>query len=325
MRRLAPVLLLFSACHATPQATPSVDVRPFGLFSGSALLCFDLRADRGLTSAGLLLRVTPSVASGRRDIVLPFATQVVTPNRNVLLASGAYEQFSVLSMSMGNPSLGASMVAFTPVAKRLDLSKPNLSGLEPGLYFEESGLERWFVFVDNTNEVVTSLKRDFPATVFETYDALAVALPDAAEGREVTRGKTLDPPPDARAGNVILFARSSIVTSNHVAIRYVVPPTAAQVAASNSGLKLVFVLLVPIFTLLFLDTEDIQRPRLRIVAIAVGITLQVIFVAVVIWAALSVGRPAVEAWADFGIAAIGVAAEVVVLIVKAKPRHVGAG
>jgi hypothetical protein len=318
-------MLLVVGCRAIPQAPPSFDSRPFGSFAGSALLCFDLRADRGLSSAGILLRVTPSVPSGRRDIVLSFPTRTVASNRNVLLASGSYEQFTVLSMSMGGPSLGASVIAFTPQARGIDLSKPNLTGLEPGLYFQENGLERWFVLVDNTTEVMSTLKRDFPATSFESYDALAIALPEAAEGREVIRGRTVDPVPSARVGNVVLFARASVVATNRVAVRYVVPPTAAQVAASNSGLKLILVIIIPIFTLLFLDPEDIQRPRLRIAAIWGGVALQVVFIALVVWAAVSVRRPSIEAWADFAIAAVGVVAEVVVVLVKAKTKKPVAG
>jgi len=314
----ALISLLTLSCGSVHRDAPSLDARPFASFAGNSILCFDLRSDRGVSSAGLVLRVTQSAQSGRRDLILPFPTTAVEPSRNVLLASGSYDRFTILSMSIGNPSLGASTVAFMPQAKSIDLTKPSLDLLAPGLYYQESGLERWFVYVDGVSEVTTELTRDFPATTFDTYDAISVAIPDSAEGREVKKGSTVDPAPTSRIGNAMLFARPTVVNARRLAIHYVVPATAAQLAASNSGLKLLLVVLVPIVTLLFLDPEDIQRPRLRVIALWLGVVLQVSVVVVVVWAAIAMRRTNIETMADFVVAAVGVIAEVIVILVKAK-------
>jgi hypothetical protein len=57
-------------------------------------------------------------------------------------------------------------------------------------------------------------------------------------------------------------------------LHYAVKPTAAQVAASNNGFKLVVVFFLPVVPLVFLNPEDIQRPRLRVAAMYGGIGLQ---------------------------------------------------
>lgn len=316
---LAGILCVAVGCRSADRRSSEIDPRPFTSFAGTAILCFDLRGDVGLTGGGLLLRVGPSAASGRRDVILPFRTRTVTPSRNVLLASGSYDEFTVLSMSIGAPSLGASAVSFVPHPTGIDVARPSIDGLEPGLYYQESGLERWFVFVDGAESIIDKLRRDFPATTFETYDAIAVAIPEGAEGREVKKGNTVDPPPNQRFGNVMLFAKSSVTAARRVAIRYVVPPTPAQLAASNTGLKLVLVLLVPIFTLLFIDPEDIQRPKLRVIAIWGGVALQALFVGAVLWAAFVIRKPSADAWGDFAIGALGVISEVIVILVKTKP------
>lgn len=313
-------MTLVSCRHSEGSASTS-DVRPFTSFAGVAILCLNLRDDVGLRTGALLLRVDTATPAGRRDVVLPLRTRDVTPSRNVLLASGSYDDFTVISMSMGGASLGASAVSFVPITRGIDLSRPMLGDLEPGLYYQENGLERWVVFVDGSAAVLDQLRRDFPSTVFETYDAVAIAIPDEAEGREVVRGRTVDPAPNHRFGNTMLFERASVMSSKRVALRYIVPPSAIQSALSNNALKLVLIAFIPILTLLYLEPNEIQRPRLRLAAIWGGVALQACFVGIVLWAAVTIRAPSPDAWVDFVLATIGVVGEAIIILVKAKPRR----
>ena len=314
-RFAAAALVLFAlGCNdATPE--PALDARPFDAFPQTTLLCFDLRADRGLTNAGLRLRIRPEVAPGRRDVVLPFATKGVASNQDVLLASGTYGRFTILSMSVGAPSLGNSTIPFLPIARGFE--RPAIDGLEPGLYFQENGLERWLVFVDDTPALTARLQEEFPATKFSTYDAVAVAIPERAEGREVKDGRTVDPLPAVRADHVMLFTQRSIMDARRLAIRYKVPPSPRLAATSANLSKLVLVLLLPLFTLVLLDPNEIERPRLRLAVIWGGIALQVLFVCGVVWAARLL-EPSPDTWLDVGVSTLGIAAEVAIMLVKSK-------
>lgn len=315
VRFVAMALLLVALGCNNDAPDAELDSRPFETFPQPVLLCFDLREDRGLTEAGLRLRVTPDLTAGRRDIVLPFAARRVAPNQGVLLASGTYDRFTLLSMSVGGPSLGTSTVPFVPVSQGID--RPRIDGLEPGLYFQERGLERWFVFVDETPALIGRLQKDFPSTAFTTYDAVAVAIPERAEGREVTEGHTVHPQPAARTKNVMLFTQPSVIAARRLAIRYEVPPSPLLAATSDNGFKLVLVLAIPLATLFFLKPEDIERPRLRMVAIWGGLGLEILFVGLVVFAALK-RPPSPDNWFDFILSAIAILSEIAVLLVKTK-------
>jgi amino acid transporter len=85
-------------------------------------------------------------------------------------------------------------------------------------------------------------------------------------------------------------------------------------------LKLVFVLIIPIATLMFLNPREIERPRVRKISIAVAIGVQFVVICVIVWVAIVVRRPSADAWADLVIAGVGVVGEIVGIVVKTKPR-----
>jgi hypothetical protein len=313
--KLILLVVLLVGCRAANRAAITFDEGRLSSFSGNTILCFDFRSRDPV--GGLILRITSTPTSGRRDILLPFPAHEIQPNRSLLLTSGTYDRFAIVSAAFGTPSLHGSSVAFVPEMQPLDLTNPQLEGLDPGAYFQENGLEYWFVFIDSSPTIQTEILRDFPGSAPETFDAIAVAIPVAAEGREVRKGFTIYPPPSVRLKNFLLFTKPARPAVQRIELRYAVPPTAAQVAASSNGLKLLLVLIVPVVTLIFLDPDDIQRPRLRLIAIWGGLSLQALIVAVVVWAALQVKTP-LDAWIDFGISALGVACEVVVILVKSK-------
>lgn len=309
------VIWLLASCRAADRTVTNFNEGQFSSFSGRTVLCFDLRPRTPV--GAILLRITSTPASTRRDVLLPFQAREIQSNRSLLLTSGTYDRFAIVSAAFGAPSGRGTYVAFVPAMQPLNLANPQLEGLEPGVYFQENGLEYWFVFIDASGEILSEIGKDFPGTQMETYDSLAIAIPASAEGREVRKGFTIYPSPSVRLRNFLFFAKPVPPAVQRVELRYAIQPTTAQIAASSSGLKLLLVLLVPVVTLIFLDPDDIQRPRLRIVAIWGGLTLQVLIVIAVVWAALQT-RTAVEAWVDFGISALGVVCEVTVILVKSK-------
>jgi hypothetical protein len=310
------------ASCGSPESREAVtlDVSPFSSFTGTAMLCFDLRSDTGTPAAGLLLRVAPGTKTDRRDVLLPFAAKGISQNKSLLLTSGSYEQFSILSMSFGNPSLGSSTVSFNPQWQSINDSRPNLTGLDPGLYYKESGAERWLVFIDATPKITGELKKQFPTARFETFDSLAIAYPETAEELVVRPGVTVFPTPSARVGNVFFFAKaaSSGQGADRAELHYAVKPTAAQVAASNNGLKLVVVFFLPLVTLIFLNPEDIQRPKLRVAAICCGIGLQLLIIVVMLWLITGARRPTADSWGDAITTVLGLVSQIVIILVKSK-------
>lgn len=322
---VAVIAVILPGCGSTlRELSPEFDPKPFETFSGSAILCFDVQADNGNAKAGLLLRVSQTATEGRHEIVLPFRTLSVATNRNVLLTSGRYERFTLLNFSFGTPSLGTSAIAFTPEIRPIPSGVPQVDELEPGVYFQENGNERWFAYVDGTADAITALQKDFAAVKFEAIDGIAIAIPDQAEGRDVKRGMSVVPQPATRIGNVMLFGAPANIESNRVVLRYAVPPTPAQAAAASGGLKFILIIIIPIFTLIFLDPDEVQRPRLRTIAIWTGIILQIAIAAGVTWIAFAIKKPAAEAWIDFAVAALGVVGEIVIILVKSKRKGGGA-
>ena len=317
---IALTAAVFAGCGADRERTSEFNSKPFETFSGSAILCFDVQADNGTAKAGLLLRVSQKTPAGRHEIMLPFRTRSVDTNRNILLTSGSYERFTLLSLSFGTPSLGTSTVAFIPEIAQMPTPLAQIDGLEPGVYFQESGIERWFAYVDGTAEVVNSIQKDFTSETIDPIDGIALAIPEDADGRDVRKGVSVIPQPTNRIGNVMLFSPSTNGETKRVAMRYAVKPTPAQAVAANVGVKVVVIIIIPILTLIFLNPDEVQRPKLRTMAIWTGIALQVAIAAFVVWMAFSIRKPTIEAVVDLAVAALGVGGEAVIILVKSKRK-----
>ncbi|GAB4383845.1 MAG: hypothetical protein Kow00121_46460 [Elainellaceae cyanobacterium] len=325
LRRFSAIILALSAFIVSSctvdRRKPQLDTQKFSKFDGISILCFDLSSDSDQPVGGLLLRIKSSPTSPsevQRNILLPFQANQVVQNRDILLTSGAYDnQFTLINISIGSPSLGTPTVSFFPQLRTLSADKPSLSGLEPGVYFSKNGLERWFILIDDSPKILSELHQKFPGIEFDGFDSVAIAMPSEYEGRDVEPGSSIIPKSYILLGNIVAFSSPQNVQGNNkIVLRYAVPATPTQIAVSNGALKLIFVLVIPLVTLVFLDPNDIQNPRLRNVAISGFIILQILVAGVVIWAALTIRGPSPEAWVDFIIAGVGVVSEVVIILVK---------
>lgn len=321
-RCFAVLCLGVGACARGPGEPSPFDSRPFASFSGRSILCLDLRTDDGVPDAGLLLRIGPSDTAGRRSIVLPLGSRAVGASRNILSASASYENLTVVSFSVGAQSLGASPIAFEPRVATFEGERPPLDGVRSGLYFEENGQERWLVLIDSSASIIRSLRTEFGRTELEPVEAVAIALPEKAEGREVRRGMTVFPQPSIRLSNVMLFSASSDgKRSERIEIRYVVPATAQQLAVSSGGFKLIAVVVLPIMTLLLLPPKDIGRPQARRIILVILIVLQVALLGFILWAAITNRREVSSTlWLDLAATLLGTAGEGGVIWIKSSPR-----
>jgi hypothetical protein len=316
---------LASSC-TSDRINPQLDTQKFNTFSGTSILCFDLSSETRDPVAGLLLRVSSTPKGTRKNILLPFQSSNITPNRSILLTSGVYDnRFTLIGMSFGTPSLGTPTVSLLPQLEPSFPEKLDIQGAKPGLYFQKNGLERKFIFIDNSPAILSELQRNFPDIQFERFDSVAVSIPDDAQGSDIQPGVSVVPTPSSRIDKVMHFDTSGKKAAFRIGIRYIVPPTPAQIAASNTLLKLFFLLVIPIVTLIFSDPNEIQRPRLRTIFIGGGIFLQLILVVIVVWVTVVIRSPSIEAWLDFGTAGIGVISEVVVILVKTKKKSINSG
>lgn len=310
-----------AACQPPASRLQSFDPAPFQSFDSEALLGFDLRPDDGRPHAGLIIRLSAADTVGRPLLPLPFEATGAPTDANLLVAIGRYPGFSIISYSPGINPAGAGDVPILPILGQRVEAIPQRDQLERGLYYWEDGLERWFVLVHGGTALVDSLQRAYPRTRFRQVKDVAVVLPAKAEGREVRRGLTIAPPPTLRAGQVAFF--QGILASAEdprVELRYVVPPTAAQAVASSGLAKVITLLLVPLFTLIFLPAKEDVRPRARRVAILVGFLLQGLAVLALLWLAVTARQTLTPSvLVDIGIALLGIAAQAVVLWFKKRP------
>jgi hypothetical protein len=310
----------FIGCgDSTGVAPRSFDATPFASFDARTLLCLDFRDDRGRPAGGLILRLSSADTGGRKGIVLPFTTRFVGTNRSYISSSASYDGYTIVDVSIGSRSVGAGPIPLVPATLELGPETLHERALAPGLYYSENGQERWMILVDSAKPVAAKLASEFRGTHFETPEAIAIALPAKAEGRQVRPGLTVFPAPSVNLANTMLFANRQAGTNDRIELRYVVPPTASQLAVSNSGFKLLLVLILPILSLVLLSPNDIGRPTARRILIGVLVLLQLALATFIVWASFSSGREiSATTYLDLTTAAIGVAGEAAVLWVKSR-------
>ena len=315
------VEMLFTACGSSTAAESlRFDEEPFVGFAGRTLLGIDLRDDLRRPTAGLMIRIAQGDSTGRRNIIVPFRTHGVRSSRRLLSTASTYDDFTLISLSIGAESLRAGGIPLLPAFGRLESDPPRLSDLPPGIYYHEIGLQRWFVLVDSSSASIRRLGSEFPGTTLETIEAIAIAIPPTAEGRDVRPGASVHPEPSARVGNVMLFSGvSTQQRANRIEVRYEVKPSAAQIAASSSISKLVLVVVIPVLTLLFLPAKEVGKPRARRWIIGAGIAIQTTIVIVVLGTAFYLRRmPPTEAVVELIATLLGVFGELGVLWVKSR-------
>ena len=317
---LSTATLLLSSCQPESQK-PKLDSQKFARLSGEVILCFDLSSDLNEPTGGLILRVSSTPNELHRNILLPFPTKQVAPNREMLLASETYEgKFTTINVSTGTSNTGAPAVSFIPRYHPLSVDKPSLQGIDkPGVYFYKNGLERWFIFVDDSPSMKSSLEQNFAGLKFSDFESVAIAIPENSEGRDIELGSSIVPQTYQELENVVFFSSpQNAQGDNKIALRYTIPAKGWELAISNSGTKLVFVLLIPLATLILLDPDEIQNRRLRNIAILGFFSLQAIIVGMVVWVTLATGSFSVNVWIDLSLSGLGFISQVVILLVKRK-------
>jgi len=302
-------------------AVPPVDL---DLFKGSGrefLLCFDLREAEHPVRTGVLLNPKTTTSTNWQHIALPFLTKSCEPVHELFLTWGSYEKCTVLSALM-LPGAGSERgFGLLPDVQLVPEGGFVVDDLLPGVYLQKSRQERYFVFV-NWNDSAPGRGRPISlgSLALKEFDALAIATPPGAKGREIRNNSSAIPRPLLQTGRVRVFAGTNYPPHlERVELAYTVAPTELQKLIFKNGLKLLGVLLAPLLTLLFLPAKGMARPKWRMPLVVV---LALVQLTVIVWVAITATQlgsdSVIEQTIDWAVVVIGTVFSAFVVFAKEK-------
>lgn len=265
------------ACDRKVGSQP-VDNRDFRMDDYRLILYFDLRNDKQPT-AGLTINAQPSQEVEQHSVVLPFETEKVETNEDLYTTHGSYKDFTIINYILTPTNSGTKLVGIDPVFDNPPEDQfASTTELKGSLYFIAKGLERRFIYKYPHSLHITP---PTPKNVYlDSPDAIAIAIPDSAIGKEIRRGQTEIPAHLFEKRSVRFYPANSEVSA--LELRYELPPTSGQKIVLEYGVKLIAVILPPLLGLLLLGSGEIMAPRTRRIAIVVGITIE-IAILIVVW------------------------------------------
>jgi len=281
------------------------------------VLYFDLTRDSP-TAALAVDSPDEGASTNTQTVVLPFQSENIGGNVNLLATSGSYGRSTIISYVPPRSSSAPELVAMTPIFDPIPDGIAGTARLPGRLYFVQQGLERRFIFryptvamaSDDTDRVRTLATAD--------VEAIGIGLPENSTGREIRQGRTAIPDQLVETRFARLYpASDGSVESLEVA--YVVPPTRGQTLILEYGLKLLSTVLIPLIGLWFLGAEDTLRPRSRKGLLWGGGAVQAIILVIIGWVAFTVqGNAQVTTSLDLAVLMIGAALAAAVLWIKRK-------
>jgi hypothetical protein len=193
--------------------------------------------------------------------------------------------------------------------------------LRGSVYFIKKGLERRFIYMyDQARRSAPPVPKN---VALDSLDAIAVAIPDSASGREVRRGHTAEPPHISENRSARFFPATAQVTA--LELRYELPPTSGQKIVLEYGVKLIAVVLPPLLGLLLLGSGEIMAPKTRRIAIGAGILIEVAIL-IIVWrvAIATKGEGQLKTVLDLGLVLIaGIFSGIVLWVKRKKASAVG--
>lgn len=284
------------------------DSEVFKIDKYNLILCFDLRDDE-IAAAGLMIQGNPTqtlplsageekVESGgtrgqqavtQHLIVLPFETTSVQNDRDLLLTSGSYKDFTVINYLTSSRNELTRGVGISPVFGNAPNPFPQVEDLRDNVYLLRSGLERRFIYRYQSDSDVQRFPTELRSVSRDVIDAIGIATPPTSKGIEIRNNLTAIPSYVA-ANNVAKFYPANLEMANarYLEVRYAVEANAASKLFVEIGLKVLAANLIPLLELFFLGAAEISRPKVRKIVMWGGALIQLIVLAVLIWIAVSI-------------------------------------
>jgi hypothetical protein len=318
MRVATLALVLFVAAAGTgcrEQAVPHFAPGDFELAKYGLVLAFDLRAD-SRPVAGLSIDQRRHKGDGATLLVLPFPVSAVELDFRIAATAGQYRDFTLISYAVRENASGTVGLGVLPVMGSGPEGLVAIETIPEAVCLRRAGLEREFLYRYGAMEdAAARVTAGLPGVRTRFPDAVAVALPHGARGREIRDGKT-EIPPHLEQTTIARFysAVSTDASVKALQIRYELPVSANQKRLADSAGKLVGALVVPLIGLIFLPRRDTTHPRLRKGGIALLVVLQLAVLAAVVglWLRSSTDVQA-QLLLDVPIALVGAAAAGLVL------------
>ena len=295
-------------CFSGPVVAAVLDSSAFGDVPATSL-CFDLRSD-GQIVAGLITRVDVTSQKGDLTYVIPFSTSEPKLPEDVLARWGAYELFSIISVTVDPAKPGLHVVSFKPSVSEIQDVSPVFSELRSSLYYIHNGLERQFTFkypeIGKTGALWNQLTSKTNAAEIRY---IGVVIPEKAKGSEIAfSGKTAIPEHQATSGKAKLYPASTMYAGQQEALRisFLLPASAGQKIFFEYSTRFGIGIIAPIIALILLRPAGIQQRRQRKVALIALLSLQTVIVISLIALAVAYwNEDRTRATLDFVVALLG--------------------
>lgn len=245
----------------------------------NVVLGFDLRNDNE-PSCGLSIREAPNTDRkyDQRAIVLPFETSDAGRTADVVTTWGTVGNCCTVIAYFQSPETARNFsIGLKPVFDPQPETPIDPISSSGKLYFARYGLEREFIYKYGDTESDTHYAKLLNFSSVAVPDAIAVALPKLAQGKEVRRGRTSLPDFESENDFARFYPSTAAAAKNpYLEIRYVLPLSTSQELLYKILVKLFETIAIPIATLIYLNVQKPRQRRLRIILIVIGISVEIV-------------------------------------------------
>jgi hypothetical protein len=252
-----------------------------------SVLGFDLTHESAPVAAILINKGSGGV-NATVNLVLPFRIKQPGTNEAILLRSGIFDRWTIMTYSDDTSIQWPQQISFFPVPEIIQDPPPQNSELRGSLYFHNMGQIWRFLYRYPDPSQRNFLPNDFFRVKATPFDAIAVAIPDNARRIEV-RGRTAIPE-HIDANRYARFYPSAPTLPNEpfLEIQYELPLTVWQTLVAEYVVKFMGGL-TPLLGLWLLH-QQVRRPRLRVIAIMVTAVIYLCLSGLLIGYALKIGE-----------------------------------
>lgn len=243
------------------------------------VLGFDLRDDSE-PRAALIVNSSKNMAGDSANVLLPFKTTEFSENEAALFRHGSYDTWTVVTFSVNGQSW-PQRLDFVPAIDRTRDAYEQVASDSGFVFLESNGQDRFFRY---RYPDASSFGTDYASIVStaQRIDVIDVLLPPDAKEIAVRRGRLSVP--DHLAGERVFPGESPDGGKDpFLELAYEVPATEWQLIVVKNGVKFL-VALAPIIGLLFVDANQIRRPRLRRWLVGIATLFFTVLLCGIIWA-----------------------------------------
>lgn len=301
---LVQIALGFSSCGTRPDET-KFDADAFSSKDRyNLVLCFDLRDDdrpiaglsiqgnakQAILNSGSAATSGASQSSLQHFVILPFESEAVQKNRQLLTMTGSYKDFTLIGYIAYSDKTRTNGVGIAPVFGVQPQHPPEVEDLKESVYVLRSGLERRFIYKYRPSKTIPeNWPSELQQIPLDLLDAIAVAIPSDAQGLVIR--KNLSAIPQFEFDNdVAKFypAYSDRTDAKYLEVKYAVQLSTPLKIIGDTAPKIIAAFMIPLLELALLSSEQIFKRKTRRYVLIVGTAVQVLILAILIWLAVSV-------------------------------------